>query len=38
LEVLTDFPERLHRGLMVYVGPQHRPLRLREPARSRRAC
>jgi len=29
LEVLTDFPERLHRGLVVYVGPQHQPLRLR---------
>lgn len=28
LEVLTDFPERLHRGLVVYVGPQHQPLRL----------
>jgi 16S rRNA processing protein RimM len=29
LEILTDFPERLHRGLTVYIGPQHQPLRLR---------
>jgi len=28
MEVLTDFPERLHRGMTLYVGPEYRPLRL----------
>jgi 16S rRNA processing protein RimM len=32
LEVLTDFPERLKPGTLVYIGQEHRPLRL---ARSR---
>ncbi|NLG72248.1 MAG: ribosome maturation factor RimM [Chloroflexi bacterium] len=29
LHVLTDFPERLKRGVTVYVGEDHRPLRIR---------
>jgi 16S rRNA processing protein RimM len=29
LSVLTDFPERLKAGVLVYVGEQHRPLRIR---------
>jgi len=29
MDVLTDFPERLHRGITLYVGPEHQPLRLR---------
>lgn len=29
LEVLTDFPERIRRGVTLYVGPDRRPLRLR---------
>jgi 16S rRNA processing protein RimM len=28
MEVLTDFPERLKEGMVLYVGPEHRPLRL----------
>ncbi len=27
--VLTDFPERLQPGVILYVGPQHQPLRLK---------
>lgn len=29
MEVLTDFPERLKPGIILYVGPQHQPLRLK---------
>jgi 16S rRNA processing protein RimM len=29
MEVLTDFPERLQPGVILYVGPQHQPLRLK---------
>jgi 16S rRNA processing protein RimM len=29
MDVLTDFPERLHRGITLYVGPEYQPLRLR---------
>ncbi len=29
MEVLTDFPERLHLGQTLYAGPSHLPLRLR---------
>ncbi len=29
MEVLTDFPERLRPGITLYVGPEHRPMRLR---------
>lgn len=29
LDVLTDFPERLRPGTQVYVGDEHRPLRIR---------
>jgi len=29
MDVLTDFPERLHRGITLFVGPEHQPLRLR---------
>ncbi len=29
MDVLTDFPERLQVGITLYVGPDHRPLRLR---------
>ncbi len=32
MEVITDFPERLRRGVTVYVGEDHRPM----PIRSRR--
>lgn len=28
MDVLTDFPERLHPGITLYVGPSHLPLRL----------
>jgi 16S rRNA processing protein RimM len=28
LEVMTDFPERLVDGMTLYVGPEHRPLRM----------
>jgi 16S rRNA processing protein RimM len=28
MDVLTDFPERLKRGMTLYAGPEHRPLRL----------
>ena len=27
--VLTDFPERLQPGVVLYIGPQHQPLRLK---------
>ena len=30
MQVLTDFPERLTPGTLLYVGPQHLPLRLRD--------
>jgi 16S rRNA processing protein RimM len=33
MDVLTDFPERLQRGVILYVGPEHRPLRLRSHRR-----
>lgn len=29
LQVITDFPERLRQGITVYVGEEHRPLRIR---------
>ena len=29
MDVLTDFPERLHRGTTLYVGPEHQPLQIR---------
>ncbi|HLE50993.1 MAG TPA: ribosome maturation factor RimM [Anaerolineales bacterium] len=29
MEVLTDFPERLQPGVILYIGPQHKPLRLK---------
>jgi 16S rRNA processing protein RimM len=29
MDVLTDFPERLHRGDTLYVGTEYQPLRLR---------
>ena len=29
MDVLTDFPERLQRGMTLYVGPDHQPLLLR---------
>jgi len=29
MDVLTDFPERLHPGITLYVGPEYQPLRLR---------
>jgi 16S rRNA processing protein RimM len=29
MDVLTDFPERLHRGMTLYVGLDRQPLRLR---------
>ncbi len=29
MDVLTDFPERLVAGVMVYAGTEHRPLRLK---------
>lgn len=29
MEVLTDFPERLKRGMTLFAGPQYQPLRLR---------
>lgn len=29
MEVLTDFPERLHVGRLVYIGDDHRPLQIR---------
>jgi 16S rRNA processing protein RimM len=29
MDVLTDFPERLQRGMTLYVGPDHQPLQLR---------
>jgi 16S rRNA processing protein RimM len=29
MEILTDFPERLQPGVLLYVGPEHRPMRLR---------
>lgn len=28
MDVLTDFPERLHPGMTLYAGPQYQPLRL----------
>jgi 16S rRNA processing protein RimM len=28
MEVLTDFPERIHTGMTLYAGPEHQPLRL----------
>ncbi len=28
MEVITDFPERLHAGVVVYVGDQHTPLKI----------
>jgi 16S rRNA processing protein RimM len=28
MEVITDFPERLKRGLEIFVGEEHRPLRI----------
>jgi 16S rRNA processing protein RimM len=28
MDVLTDFPERLHPGVTLYLGPEHKPLRL----------
>jgi 16S rRNA processing protein RimM len=28
MEVLTDFPERLRKGVTIYVGEDHRPLRI----------
>jgi 16S rRNA processing protein RimM len=28
MDVLTDFPERLHPGMLLYVGPKHQLLRL----------
>ncbi len=28
MEILTDFPERLHAGQTVYIGSEHKPLRL----------
>ena len=33
MDVLTDFPERLHLGMTLYVGPEHLPLRLRSDRR-----
>jgi 16S rRNA processing protein RimM len=29
MDVLTDFPERLHCGITLYVGPEHQSLQLR---------
>ncbi len=29
MDVLTDFPERIHQGITLYVGPDHQPLKLR---------
>jgi len=29
MDILTDFPERVRQGLMVYVGQDHSPLRIR---------
>ncbi len=29
VRVLTDFPERIKRGVMVYLGEEHRPTRIR---------
>ena len=29
MDVLTDFPERLHTGMTLFIGPEHLPLRLR---------
>ena len=29
LEIMTDFPERLQAGVQVYVGDDHRPVRIR---------
>jgi 16S rRNA processing protein RimM len=29
MDLLTDFPERLKKGVEVFVGPEHRPLSLR---------
>lgn len=29
MEVITDFPERLHPGMQLYIGEEHRPVRLR---------
>jgi 16S rRNA processing protein RimM len=26
MDVLTDFPERLHKGITLYLGPEHRPV------------
>ena len=28
MDVLTDFPERIHPGMILYTGPQRQPLRL----------
>lgn len=28
MEIITDFPERLHAGVQVYIGDDYRPLRL----------
>lgn len=29
MDVMTDFPERLHRGVVVYLGDERRPLKIR---------
>jgi 16S rRNA processing protein RimM len=29
MDVLTDFPERLEKGVIIYLGDQHRPLKIR---------
>jgi 16S rRNA processing protein RimM len=29
MDVLTDFPERLHKGVVVYMGAQHKRLKIR---------
>jgi len=37
MDVLTDFPERLEKGVIIYMGDQHQPLKIRSCRRQNQA-